>query len=151
VASYGSGSTARAKVTLISSATNKIVGTVTLPGHAHPVLGMGYSPLTQEMYVANSKNRAGSVSVISGTQLVETIKLDYAGPYAVKFDSADGYVWVTETGGEIAFINSQDRLVGTILVPSQTSPIITGMAYNPSNSRLYVATSYNNVVFVFNS
>jgi DNA-binding beta-propeller fold protein YncE len=150
VASYGSDSL-HTIVSVISSFTNRIVGTVSLPGPAHPVFGMSYSPLTQEMYAVNYKVRVGSVSILSGTQLVTTVRLDYAEAYGVRFDPADGYVWITEINGEIALIDSSNQLAGTIFAPLQYGYPLLLAAYNPSSTQMYIANGYNDVVLVFNS
>jgi YVTN family beta-propeller protein len=89
-----------------------------------------------DVYVPAVSNAtgAGSVSVINGTTLVGSVGVGREPAYAA-YDSADGYVYVTDYGSGTVTVLNGTTVVGTLTVGE--GPMF--LAYDPGNSLLYVS------------
>jgi YVTN family beta-propeller protein len=120
-------------VSVVNTTTSKV--TSSFVAFFYPV-GITYSPLDREIYVAISNG--GSVGAVSGSTIVQSIAV-LGAPYAVDFDSANGYVYATDSSSPyVSVINDKNGVIANISVGLEPM----GVAFDSSNANVYV-TNHN--------
>jgi YVTN family beta-propeller protein len=135
----GNNSIAIINTTLDSVVSSVAVGTS--PGW------VAYDPAGGTIYSVDRE--ANSVSVISNASVVKTITLSGL-PFALAYDSSDRDMYVTNNAGTVFIINgTSNSLIGSIQVGGTTSNLL-GIAYNPSDQRMYVTSYSDDKVYIMN-
>ena len=118
--------------------------------------GVAYNPSDGYMYVTNpcpgSYTCTGTVSVISGTNVISTVTLANrgaygAGPAGIAYSPLNGYMYVANEGHS----SHPGNVVSVISSTTELARIPVGdfpleVAYNPSNGYMYATTASSVVV-----
>ncbi|MCO1602776.1 YncE family protein [Desulfosporosinus nitroreducens] len=140
-------------VTVINTATNTILTTISLPDDSFPK-GVAITPDGSRAYVTN-RGTPDSVTVINTATntIVTTIPLpdgsDPAG-IAITPDGSRAYVTNSGTPDSVTVINTAtNTILTTIPLPDGSNP--EGIAITPDGSRAYVTNFGNDTVTVINT
>lgn len=98
--------------------------------------GVAYDPADKEVYVTNLAQ--GTVSVIDGTTVVETIDVP-TDPVGIAYDAADQEIYVASlVGNEISVISG-----GSVVDQIKVTNGPYGVGYDPATQVIYVANYYS--------
>ena len=134
---------ASSKVTVINTSSFKIAAHVGL-GMANPApRGACFSPITHEVYVADSgSNLKGLISIINATNNSLAAVIDDGGatPWACAYDPVNGNVYVTNYGSaSVSVISRHDRVVAQVRLGQGPS----SLDVNPATGDVFVLCTGN--------
>ena len=115
------------------SELGNLVATISV-GTASPAAA-AYDPASGEIYAAEPGT--GTVSVLSGTQLVGTISVGTY-PASLAYDSADGYVYVANLDSDTVSILSGTTVVGTLSTAQYNVLTPQSITYDSATGEIYV-------------
>jgi len=121
-------------------------GSLTVGGWPSYPSGAAYDPVNGNIYVTNSYY-AGYVSVIDGTTntLADTIG-GGSGLDGITYDSADGYLYMTDSVSNGAVVI--DGATGTITTTVTVGTTPNAVVYDPANGDVYVTNQASGTVSV---
>ena len=128
-------------ISVISTATNTVVSTITLPPNAVPE-GVAFTPDGQFAYVTNFDivpNAVLYVISVAKRSLVTTIGPLNSLPERVRITPDGTQAWVTSTIGNSVYII--DVLTNQIVTHIFNITEAWGIAFNPTGTRAYISSS----------
>jgi DNA-binding beta-propeller fold protein YncE len=147
-------------LTVISGVNGGVVGHIGVGGYpGGSPISVVYDSANGEVFAAKASNvPPGNVSIVSNTVIYGTISNVSEVPDSMAYDSADRYVFVTnstcpETNpacsrGNVTVFSD---LTDTVIAHLQVGGLPEGTVYDPENGETYVSDAFNDAISVISS
>lgn len=138
-------------VAIIDTGTDAVISSIPISNMPGPG-PIAFDPSNGYVYVATvgSTYNLSNVTIISGTEVLSTIQLDYGlSPSAIVLDQANGNLYITSSSDQrVIVVSTETDSVSGTLIAGQYA---VGITLDGSAGNLYVVNSNYDTVSVFNA